>query len=94
MDMAKTIYLTRFCIQINNTVVFFQSYTGQTNKKNPKTKNLVNSKQKVPIPCFVSHSFGLRKFIVEQSNLVNIVSSNQLTMFAGIYTFKNILIFI
>ena len=28
MNMAKTIDLTRLCIQINNTVFFFQSYTS------------------------------------------------------------------
>ena len=33
MDTAKTIDLTRLCIQITNTVGFFQSYTHQTYKE-------------------------------------------------------------
>ena len=49
MDTAKTIDLTCLCIiciQINNTVVFFQSYIHQTYKEFPNKKH-VNSKPKV-----------------------------------------------
>ena len=48
----------------------------------------VNRKYRVT-PCFVSHGFGLRIFIVEQRDSVNNYKhqncfSNQLTMYAGI----------
>ena len=46
MDTAKTIDLTRLCIQITNTVVFSQSYTHQTYKE-IQNKKQVNSKTKV-----------------------------------------------
>ena len=46
MDTAKTIFLSRLCIQISNTVVFFQLYKHQTYKE-IQNKNHVNSKPKV-----------------------------------------------
>ena len=46
METAKTNDLTRLCIQINKTVVFFKSYTHQTYKE-IQNKNHVNSEPKV-----------------------------------------------
>ena len=46
MDTAKTMDLTCLCLQINNTVVFFQSYTHQTYKE-IQSRNHVHSKPKV-----------------------------------------------
>ena len=46
MITAKTIDWTRLCIQITNTVFFFQIYTHQTYKEIQR-KKYANSKQKV-----------------------------------------------
>ena len=56
MDMAKTMDLTRLCKQINNTVVFFQSYTEHTYKEIQR-KNHANSKPKVHQVCGVTPCF-------------------------------------
>ena len=45
MNMAKTMDLTRLCIQMNNLVFFFQSYTYQTYKEiQNKNMSTVNRK--------------------------------------------------
>ena len=46
MNMAKTIGLTRLCIQLNKTVAIFQSYTHQSYKEiqNKKNMSAVNRK--------------------------------------------------
>ena len=46
MDTAITIHLTRLCLQITNTVGFFQSFTHQTYKE-IQSKKHINSKPKV-----------------------------------------------
>ena len=45
-DTAKTMDLTCLCLQINNTVVFYQSYTRQTYKE-IQSRSHVHSKWKV-----------------------------------------------
>ena len=69
MNTAKTIDLTRLCTQINNTVVF-SNHTHIKLKKKTNTKNMAKVNRKYWVtPCFVSHDFGLRTFIVEQSSI-------------------------
>ena len=74
----------------NNQYSSFSNHTHIKLIKISKTKNMstVNRKYWVT-PCFVSHGFGLRTFIVEQNDSVNNKASElffscQLTMFAGI----------
>ena len=71
MNTAKTIDLTHLCIEINNTVVFFQSFTHQTYKEIINKKH-VNSKPKVLSNTMSRISlFRTTAFIVEQSDSPN-----------------------
>ena len=85
MDTAKTIDLTRLCIQITKKEVFPIIHTLNL-KRHPKPKN-VNSKPKV----LSTTMFRISRFrttyihIVEKTDSVNSCTfPNQLTMFSGI----------
>ena len=69
--MGKTINLDSF-VYTNNQYRNFSNHTHIKLIKKSKTKNIstVNRKYWVT-PCFVSHGFGLRIFIVEQRDSVN-----------------------
>ena len=67
MDTAKTIDLICLCIQINNTVVFFQSYTQAYKECQAKT----NVKQKYTSLWIKHHDFRLWTFIIELSDSIN-----------------------
>ena len=75
MDTAKTIDLTRLCIQINNTVVF-ANHIHIKLIKDFKKKNHVNNKSKVLSNTMFRISV-CRTFIVEQSDsIINIRHQN------------------
>ena len=58
-------------LQIHNTAVFFNhTHIKLLKKFRTKTMSTVNRKYWVT-PCFISHGFGLRTFIVEQSYSIN-----------------------
>ena len=66
--------LTRLCLNKQYSI-FFSNHTHIKLKKKFKaiTMSTINRKYTriIVAPCFVFHSFGLRIFIVEQSDSVN-----------------------